>query len=279
MSHKQSQGSGDGSTFSQEHRFGRGTAEPSDTEPCRFARTIRPATAIRRLAVVFALSIGVVLTLLPAAGQAADSEKGDATKRFYASTFVSGRSGYRVIHYWSDGATMRAETLIGGHPVTTIVKGDQYLVFDRLTKQGLAITRAQEAVSAEKKGARPFGKEWVEIQAAGGERVEETNLSGIEVEVWQLTNDGGSQKVWVSKDAPRIPLRVEVYDRRSSDTVKTDYSNWKLNLDIPGAFFDAEQGVKFERFTYEDFVNKARTERVGTVPVLYPDLLHGTPNR
>lgn len=227
-------------------------------------------------AMLFASSILVLgAAFLPASAEAKDGGGKGAPKRLYASAFVSGRSGYRIIHYWSDGPKMRAETLIGGHPITTIVRGDQYLVFDRLTNKGLAITRAKQAQSSKSKGARLFGNDWVAIRDAGGELVEETKLSGTDVEVWQLTDTVGSRKVWVTRDGARLPLRVETFDRKSSDTVTLDYSNWTLDLDMPKAFFEAAPEVDFERFGYEEFVKKAQAERVGTVPVLYPDLLHG----
>lgn len=214
--------------------------------------------------------------LLPVSAEAKDGDKQGVSKRLYASTFVSGRSGYRIIHYWSDGPKMRAETLIGGHPITTLVTRDEYLVFDRLTQKGLVIARAKQAQSEESKRTRPFGNEWVEIRDAGGELIEETKIGGADVEVWQLTDTAGSRKVWVTKNAARLPLRVETYDRKTSGTATQDYSNWTLDLDMPKTFFEAESNIEFERYGYEEFVKKAQSERVGTVPVLYPDLLHGS---
>lgn len=233
-----------------------------------------------RLAVLWAgLLVALPLAgsmLSPALAEAQSGVEKKEPTRLYASVFVSGRSGYRIIHYWSDQSKMRAETLIGGHPITTIVRDDQYLVFDRLTNKGLAITRAPAAKSDQAKRGRPFGNDWQEIRDAGGELVEETKLAGADVEVWQLTNSNGSQKVWVTKDAARVPLKVETYDRKSSNTVTQDYSNWTVELEMPAAFFEAAPNVNFERYSYEDFVAKARKEPVGTVPVLYPDLLHGS---
>lgn len=241
-------------------------------------KTAQLARLFGMLFAVFCVSSTLVAAMIisPASADAKGIGKKGGAKRLYASAFVSGRSGYRIIHYWSDGPKMRAETLIGGHPITTIVRGDEYLVFDRLTNKGLAITRGKQAQSEESKRTRPFGNDWVEIRDAGGELIEETRLAGRDVEVWQLTDTAGSRKVWVTKDAARVPLRVETYDRKSSDTLTLDYSNWTLDLEMPKAFFEAEPDIDFERYGYEEFVAKAQEERVGTVPVLYPDLLHGT---
>jgi len=59
------------------------------------------------------------------------SPKGAQT--WHATTFVSSPAGFRVIDYWSKGDWMRANTLISGHPITTLVRGDRYVVFDALT--------------------------------------------------------------------------------------------------------------------------------------------------
>jgi len=194
---------------------------------------------------------------------------------WHATAFVSGIGTYRIIHYWSQGASMRAETLISGHPITTLVHGDRYVVIDRLVGRALEIVRSPKAVAEDAGRPRPFAFEQAEIRAAGGEKVEETKMSGVDVEVWRVTDDLGKRTVWVAKGAQGVPLRVETFVRGSSQTVKIDYSSWGFNLEIPASFFELPPGLEVERMTYDEFARKSASGSVGPAPILYPDLLHG----
>lgn len=194
---------------------------------------------------------------------------------WHATAFVSGIGSYRIIHYWSKGASMRAETLIGGHPIATLVHGDRYVVIDRLTGHALDVERSPRALAEDKGRKRPFAFEQREIAEAGGEKVEETKLSGVDVEVWRLTDDAGRRTAWVSKGEPSVPLRVETFVRGGAQTVKIDYSSWGFNLEMPDAFFELPDGLEVERLSYDDYTKKSAEGPVGPAPILYPDMLHG----
>lgn len=194
---------------------------------------------------------------------------------WHATAFVSGIGSYRIIHYWSQGSSMRAETLISGHPITTIVRGDRYIVIDRLTGKALDVERAKNAVAEDRSRERPFGFERDEIRAAGGEKIEDTKLSNVDVELWRVTDDLGRRTAWISKAAPHVPLRAETFVRGSTQTVKIDYSGWGFNLDIPADFFAVPPGLEVERLDYDAYSKKSAQGPVGPAPILYPDLLHG----
>ncbi len=196
-------------------------------------------------------------------------------KTWHATVFFSGTGQYRIIHYWSAGSSMRAETLIAGHPITTIVRDDRYVVMDRLSGKALDVERAPQAVKDDKGRLRPFGIELDEIRKAGAEKVEETKLSGVPVEVWRVTDDVGRRTVWVSKVAPRVPLRAETFVRGSSETIIFDYSNWSFDLEMPDAFFEIPSDFDVEELDYDEYEEMSGKGPVGPGPILYPDLLHG----
>ena len=220
--------------------------------------------------------LAVVATVAPEGARAAEEAKAEAApKTWHATVFFSNGSSYRIIHYWSDGAKMRAETLISGHPIATIVRGDRYVVLDRLTGRALDIERAPAAVREDERRSRPFGIELEELKKAGGERVEDTTMSGVPVEVWRLTDDTSRRTVWVSKKAPQVPIRAETFVRGSSQTLVFDYSNWSFDFEVPASFFALPNETLVDRFGYAEFGEKSAKGRVEGPPILYPDLLHG----
>lgn len=199
----------------------------------------------------------------------------EGAETWHATTFVSSPVGFRVIDYWSKGDWMRANTLISGHPITTLVRGDRYVVYDVLTGEGLSIRRSKRARKEDAKRERAFGNELEELVAAGGERVEDTRISGVDATMWRLTDTRGRRTVWVRRRKPVIPLRVETFDRGSSETVTVDYANWAAQIAIPDHFFEPPAGLELRELDYEAFVKASQEGRAGPLPVLYPDLLHG----
>jgi outer membrane lipoprotein-sorting protein len=226
-------------------------------------------------------ALALALVVFSVASQAPQSLAEDppkartVPKTWHATVFFSGGDSYRIIHYWSDGPLMRAETLIGGHPITTIIRGDRYIAYDRLSGKALDIERSPAAVQADQGRLRPFAIELDELKRAGGEKIEETMMSGVPVEVWRLTDDNGRRTVWVSKREPFVPIRAETFVRGSSQTLTFDYSNWGFDLEIPASFFALPSEVAVERYGYAAFEKKTALEPVGPAPILYPDLLHG----
>lgn len=196
-----------------------------------------------------------------------------APETWHAVTYVTGSMGLRIIDYWSKGPWMRAETLINGHPIVTIVRNEDYFVFDRLTSRGVRIRRAPAARQEDRERARPFGNDFDELVAKGAEKVEEVDLAGRKAEIWRLSDSSSRRKLWVTKDEPRLPIRLETFVRGSSETVKLDYSSWGMGIDLPDAFFGVPPEVDLEELEYESYLEAAPTRPLG--PVLYPELLHG----
>ena len=56
---------------------------------------------------------------------------------WYAQALARGAAGLNVTHFWSKGPWLRAETVVAGHKVVNIVKGDWYYAYDGLTGRGM----------------------------------------------------------------------------------------------------------------------------------------------
>lgn len=243
----------------------------------------RRATAILKggllvVGVPLGMLLGVCASSAASAAQEASPAELDPPKTWHASAFVRGRMGIRVIDYWSEGAKMRAHTLIGGHPITTIVNDDRYIVIDHLAGRGLDVQRSKKARKADRKRGRPFAFELDELIRDGGERIDEVEIGSMKAEIWRVTDGFGRRKVWVTAQMPRVPLRIETFTRVDSGTIDVDYSNWTFDLEMPKHFFKRPSGYEIDRFDYDDFVERSAKGPVSRLPILYPDLLHGDPS-
>ena len=56
-------------------------------------------------------------------------------------------AGINVTHFWSKGPWLRAETVVAGHKVTTIVRGDTYYAYDSILRRGVALKRSEGAIA------------------------------------------------------------------------------------------------------------------------------------
>jgi hypothetical protein len=226
---------------------------------------------------LLALALGVGLVAAPGPAPADDPKPASAAQptSYHATAFVRGDIGLRVIDYWSQGANMRARTLIAGRPITTIVRGDRYIVYDGLAREGFDVERSAAAQAADRGRTRPFAIEVEEIVRDGGEKIEDVALGPLPGEVWQVTDERGRRKAWVSARPPRVPIRVQTYDRGTGADIEIDYSNWVFSLELPEAFFTAPKDVSLRRFDYDAFVQWVLDGGQVSAPVLYPDLLYG----
>ena len=215
----------------------------------------------------------------PAREEAAASASEPASNgvpTWYAQALARGAGGLNVTHFWSKGPWLRAETVIAGHKVVNIVKGSWYYTYDGLTKRGLAIRRDPKAEAADSPTRRPFGREYEILIGQGAEQIGEQDALGRKVGVYRVTDMRGQREVWVTLDEQKLPLRLEIYDRKSQGRRFTDYVNWQSALIIPDVFFDPEPDVQLERLDLEQYIRRSVEEGpVGAVPVLYADLLHG----
>jgi outer membrane lipoprotein-sorting protein len=195
---------------------------------------------------------------------------------WYAQAMASTEIGISMTHFWSKGPKLRAETVIVGRRIVTIVNGDSYMAYDALLRRGVAIDRAAAAIARDAPDRRPFGREVEQILRQGGELVGEERLGGRLCDVYRETDRHGRRQLWVSKDELHLPMRLQIFQRSRSSTVRTDYMNWQRGLPITDAFFEPEQGIYFERFTFAEYSKRfSEGKPVGSVPVLYTDLLVG----
>jgi hypothetical protein len=214
----------------------------------------------------------------PAEGQpAAAPPESELPDTWYAQALAYSEAGINVTHFWSKGSNkLRAETVIAGHPVVTIVNGPTYYAYDLLSRAGVAIARSPTAIEQDATRGRPFGQEVVAIERLGGERIGEEELGGRIVQVYQVTDALGKRQAWVSNDPRRLTIRLKLFRRATGQTLHTDFLNWAQGLPISDSFFEPEPGVKLLELSFEKYVEmQANREPIGPVPVLYTDLLHG----
>lgn len=222
----------------------------------------------------------ILLALLPAVPVVAQEKKGEAEATpgedtWYAASLSRGDAGFLVTHYWSKGARFRAETVIAGHRIVTIVNGEYYYTIDKLLGNGIAIRRSPASVKQDPTRGRPFGSERQEIVDGGGEWVARETLFGRKSDIYRVTNANGRRQVWVAADESKLPLRVETYHRASGRTDTVDYVNWLAGLAISDGFFEPDAGVDLRRVEYEEYVERSGRKLMGPAPVLYRELLHG----
>jgi hypothetical protein len=237
---------------------------------------------------VLAMALACALAALPSARaeDAAPAEKPGKTAAapapappgpptWYAQALARGDAGLNVTHFWSKGPWLRAETVVAGHKVVNIVKGPWYYAYDGLLKKGLAIRRDPAATAQDAVDRRPFGREYEILARQGAELIREEEIVGRKAGVYRVTDMLGRRELWVTQDEQKLPLRVEIYDRRTTSKRITDYVNWQSEMAIPDAFFEPDADVALERLELAEYIKRSLKEGpVGSVPVLYADLLH-----
>ncbi|MGH0031198.1 MAG: hypothetical protein ACQGVC_15490 [Myxococcota bacterium] len=213
----------------------------------------------------------------PAVAQEAQAaaEPGVVQHTWYAQVLARGDAGLNVTHFWSKGPMLRAETVVAGHKVVTIVAGEWYYAYDGLTGKGLAIRRDPAARAKDSPTRRPFGNEYESLMRQGAELVREEDLLGRKTGVYRVTDKMGRRELWATMDEQRLPLRIEIYDRRTTRRRYTDYLNWQTRLTIPDTFFEPDAWANLQRMEIEEYLTRtAREGPTGPVPVLYANLLH-----
>ncbi len=158
------------------------------------------------------MMIGLALSALLAQPATAEKDKSiekPAIPSWYTQTFTRSEAGINVTYLWSLKSKFRAETVVRGHNLVTIVHGETYYVYDALTMTGIAIRRAPAALAAESPDRRPFGNEAQTLIDKGGEKIREENIAGKRADVYQATDENGRRIVWVRRstaaDAHRTP--------------------------------------------------------------------------
>jgi hypothetical protein len=228
----------------------------------------------------FRIAALLLAALGAAASRAADpappAPAAPGTSTWFAEVLAHSEGELNVTYFWSKGAKLHAETVIGGRRITTLVNGNTYYAYDAVGQNGVAITRSAKAIAADARGQRPFGREFENLVTQGAERIRDEDVMGRPCEVFRLTDQLGRRELWVTKDVKRLPVRIVIFRRDTGRTVTTEYINWLTGLSIADGFFEPESGIALERFDFDTFMQRSATgEPIGPVPVLYTDLLVG----
>lgn len=198
----------------------------------------------------------------------------DGVETWYAQAMGRGESGAVVSHFWSKGDRFRAEIVVGGHRIVTIVNGEYYYTLDELTGQGVGIRRSPGAIREDATRSRPFGNELEELLAAGGERIKSDRVAGRPCELYRVTDESGRRSVCADPERG-LPLQVERYDRSKGQTEVLNYLAWIGGIAIPDRFFEPDPRFALERLSLEEYSTRSRRELVGPAPPLYGSLLFG----
>lgn len=188
---------------------------------------------------------------------------------------MTGPFPMRVEHIWSRGSDLRLEGVYAGHPILTLVKGDQYMTIDLLTRTGISIQRSAQAIAQDKGRRRPFGNVLQKILDAGGENVGSKAIPGGHCEMYRVTDDKGRREVCVSEDEAKLPIVVRIFDRASGNSIEIHYVGWMRGLPIGDAFFSPPPDVQLQHLTYAEYEKRASKQVVGPAPPVMGELLHG----
>ncbi len=195
---------------------------------------------------------------------------------WFAQVIAHSELGLNVTYFWSKGPMMRAETVVAGHKIVTIVRGDRYYAYDVINQNGVSILRTVAALQQDGPHRRPFGNELEKLIAQGAEKVREEDVMGRTCDVYRVTDRRGRRDVWVTQGDPVLPIRTEVWNRSRGTTFATDYLGWQSGLHISDSFFEPDPGIDIQSFDFEEYFERAaRAGPAGPVPILYSDLIRG----
>ncbi|MCP4038365.1 MAG: hypothetical protein GY733_15605 [bacterium] len=219
----------------------------------------------------------LVITCLLLATPAVAAQAPELPETWYVRTRVATDYGPVINHYWSKGSWFRAETVLAGHRVITIVNATHYYICDMVMGKGTAIERSVLAIEQDAGRGRPFARELDDLIAAGGEKIHQgpSNEGGLPYRIYQLTNENGRRRVVVTDSEPPLPIRVETFVRSSGDQGILEYAGWQRDLEIHDSFFEAPAAISWQQLAYEQYVERVGKEPIGPAPVYYRDLLHG----
>ncbi len=226
---------------------------------------------IQLLLVVFFCSLSSLATAQPAPPAQAPPSAGPET--WYTEVLMSGGAEPAIEHLWSKGPWLRSELVVRGQPILQLVKGDRYVIVNRIERTGIAIQRSPVAIALDAKGKRPFADDRDRIVAAGGERVGTETLGGHECEIYRITDSDGRRETCVTSGG--LPVRTEMWHRASGQTTSASYLSWATEVPLPDEFFEADPGVTIQEYGYEQYVNEASKGPLGPAPALHSYLLHG----
>jgi hypothetical protein len=212
----------------------------------------------------------VVAAVLASSGSARAQEAAWWTQRL---TFGEGPAFAENL--WSKGRRMRAESVVEGHRVTTLVDEKRYVIIDEFGRTGISIARSPRAIGQDAGRKRPFGNEADELLRDGAEKVGSEVRAGQDVDHYRIRrSDGDRDEVWVTQDESRLPLEAVYRDRGTGAMNRRVYLRW-VEAPWPDALFEPGSDVKLEEISYDQYVERSRKGPVGPAPPFYADLLHG----
>lgn len=216
----------------------------------------------------------VLLSLLVAVSAAGESGA-PAEASWFVQRVTTGDTPLRIEYFWSKGSRLRAETVVAGRPIVTLVSGEFYYVIDELAASGVAIRRSPRALAEDGRRGRPFGREGDQMLAEGAEKVGTDDRMGRTCELFRITDRLGRREICLTPDAHRLPVHGQQFDRASRRNVETRYVDWAQGFPASDDFFVPDPRLALERIEYDDYLERARRGSVGPAPVLYRELLHG----
>ena len=200
------------------------------------------SAAVPRIHSWFAVAL---LALLPSPSHAQAAPAGKPAsagpETWYTERLMAGGATPTIEHLWSKGPWLRSELVVGGQPIVQLVKGNRYVIVNRLQRKGIAIQRSPLAIAHDAAGKRPFADDRDRIVAAGGERVGSHELAGQDCEVYRITDGDGRRETCVT--ASGLPVRTEMWHRASGASSSASYLSWASQVPLTDEFFEPDPGV------------------------------------
>jgi hypothetical protein len=213
--------------------------------------------------------------LLPLAAAAEDPPPPAAADAWYTERIITGAGSPGVEHLWSKGPWLRSELVVAGQPIVQIVKGDRYVIVNRLQRRGVAIQRNPEAIRRDASRRRTIGDDREIILAAGGEEIGDGEVGGQPCTVYRLTDRDGRRETCVSTSEAHVPLRTVFWHRASNRSTEIRYLTWASKVPLTDDFFEVGPGVEIESYGYEQYLEASEKGPVGPAPATFSHLLHG----
>jgi hypothetical protein len=228
------------------------------------------SAAVPRIPLAVAVA---ALASLPHFARAEEKRPSAQGETWYTERLITTGASPTIEHLWSKGAWLRSELVVGGQPIVQFVKGDRYVIVNRVQRQGVAIQRNPRAIERDGAGKRPFADDRDRIVAAGGERVGMEKFGEQECELYRVTDADGRRETCVTTGG--LPLRTQMWHRASGSSSTASYLTWASHVPLPDDFFEPEPGTAIEEYSYEQYLAAVQKGPVGPAPPLHGHLLHG----
>lgn len=219
------------------------------------------------------VAVALVLAAAIGAAKAADPKE-TLADTWFAETVQHGDAGLRVMNIWSKGRKLRAETVVGGTVLLTLVNGDTYYNLLPSAGTGIAIQRSAKALSEDQKGGRPFGRDLEKLVARGAEKAGSERIMGREVSIYRLSAGSTREEVWATDDGEKLPIKLVYTDREKGKSAET-MLNWSRGMPLADEFFAPDPRLAVEKLSYETFLERVKAGSVASFPPLFVELLLG----